>query len=77
MDEKYIPADGVPQDVRWQFGKNAASIRFVGKAEEFIAACDDAVKIAKLQEAITKIKSGELVLTVWTTPQEFLDKTNW
>ena len=73
MDHKLIPPEGLPKDIRWQIGKTVASIRFVGKAEELIASNIESVAIMILQNTVDKIKSGELILTEWITPQEYLD----
>ena len=61
-----------PQDFEWQMGKTAASIRFVGEAADYAALSADSNEAEKLNEAIEKVKSGEVVLTEFLTPQEYL-----
>ena len=61
-----------PKGVEWQVGKTAASIKFVNDAHMYIAHNTDVVLIGALTDAIRKINSGELVMTEWTTPHQYL-----
>ena len=63
-----------PNRLKWQFGKTAASIKFVEDTRIFIKTCRSATKKAILNDAIEKIKSGELRLTNFTSPQEYLEQ---
>lgn len=63
-----------PSDLAWQIGKTAASIAFVSNAEYFISNSEDQDKINLLRKAVDQIKSGELVIQNWLSPEQYLDQ---
>ena len=63
----------VPSGSQWQMQKTAASIKFVYDAEQFLPGCEDAESVTLLKDGIEKIKSGKLVLSTWTTPQDYIE----
>lgn len=63
-----------PPSLEWQLGKTAASILFVNDAEIFISTCQDEKKIELLHAAIKDVKSGQLVLREWLTPEKYLEQ---
>lgn len=63
-----------PPNMAWQMGKTAASIRFVGDAQRYLESCQDEEQRQRLEEAIDKVRKGELVMDNWTTPKQFLAK---
>jgi len=71
MDRKFgaLP----PDEKRWQIGKTMTSIHFVQDAEEFLKTCQDAEKRKLINEAILKIKGGELKFNHLITAQEYLE----
>ncbi len=64
-----------PPEFAWQMGKTAASILFVKDAERFIASCDNPTVIEELRIAINKVRSGQVVLSDWTSPEDYLKNT--
>lgn len=62
----------LPPGLNWQMGKTAASIAFVNESDAYMLSCSDPNSIIALSDAIAKVKSGELVLTEWTSPAEYL-----
>lgn len=60
-------------DLVWQIGKTEASVAFVEAVEYRLTQGGlIASHIARLNEAIENIKSGELVLNEWLTVEQFL-----
>lgn len=72
MDRKFGAL--LPPGMEWQIGKTAASIAFVNETETFLRICEDVHNSELLRAAVEKVKSGELVLEDWLTPQEYLDQ---
>ena len=65
----------IPDKFKWQIGKTAASVVFVNRAEEYLAACQDGKKEALVRELIRKIKAHELVFFVFVDDFEGFLKT--
>ncbi|MBX4190204.1 hypothetical protein KW791_02835 [Candidatus Parcubacteria bacterium] len=65
----YLPEASISDE--WM-SKTAASIIFFQEAEKFIRLSKDELKIALLNQAIEKIKTGELVFQEYTTLDEYL-----
>lgn len=63
-----------PPGMEWQIGKTAASIRFVNDTERFLETCQDTDKAELLRGVVRRIKNGELVLSNWLSPEEYLDQ---
>ncbi len=62
-----------PPGTEWQMGKTAASISFVNDTQRFIVQNPQHQGIKQLQEAIANVKSGTLVLSEWTTAEQYLE----
>ena len=63
-----------PPGMEWQIGKTAASIRFVNDTERFLETYRDTDKAELLREAVRQVKNGELELSNWLSPEEYLDQ---
>lgn len=54
----------------WQMGKTVASIDFVMEAERYLSSNED----QDLRTAITKIKSGSVVLNMFLSVKTYLER---
>ena len=61
-----------PGSSRWIVGKTVESIQFVRSAEIFIETSDNDIEKTILLAAITNIKSGQEVIDLAQTPQEYI-----
>lgn len=62
-----------PQDLLWQPGKTAASIRFVNDAQRYVAeGRADAMSAQMLEEAIEAVKTGDRRLQQFLKVEDFL-----
>ncbi len=68
----------IPEDLKWQLGKTAATIKFVNEAEKYLNDCAksgiNTSPIAALTVYIDLLKTGKEILYDWYTVSEFLMK---
>lgn len=65
----------VPESMQWTIGQTAASIDFVNRADEYLAARQDGKKEVLVRELIRKTKAHELVFIAFVDDFEGFLKT--
>ena len=69
-----VPRGGLPPREPWHNGKTPYSIDFADAAKRFVDKNPHHTGVTVLQEAISKVQSGDLVFQDWTTPEQYLEK---
>lgn len=65
-----------PPGLEWIMGKTAPSVKFVNDAHRAVSSMSNPNDKAALEDAVDRIKKGELVLNEWTNVHDFIQASH-
>jgi hypothetical protein len=75
MTQEDLPTGGeFPANFAWHQGKTVGSIQFVDRCRAYLETCEDVTSHNKIEQAIAKIMSGELVYCIEMTPEQYIQE---